>query len=166
MDNLTKHKLKLLAESYGWYISYEKHIMQLQRGGDRICFDRSNDLLTAEYPEGDGVVLLALEPDLIFDLFFDLMWYPDSVPRYRPKKSETPLNLDSWAEAWGHKGVEDVIVKLLRDIHQGRGLNRDFGGNLVLAEYAHGLIILSHDLLWSPTNVITLAEAKAFHGLV
>ena len=158
MNQNIKKNIRLLASKYDHDISYNHD--------SSICvFNEINNIFIKLINKAEVLISYNLEKDeeeilikanVFYDLFLNLL-ERNSLCKIELTEGD-PLSLDDWFEhegSFAKQQLKDLKNELARDEFTYKNLF----GNRILVEFYSGILILTDDLCWTPSNIIELKKA-------
>ena len=152
---LKKH-IKLLAEKFNHKVEYEKEVMVLQNVVDEIrIWEEDKYGTNVSYNEGkDLKIELKLNSENFYNVFIEILGRKSQEEKLMIGDGIL-LTIEEWIKEEGDF-AKDQIEGLKIDLENEQIEFRKLGGNRFEAEYFKGILILTDDLCWGKSNVISI----------
>ena len=152
---LKKH-IKLLAEKFNHKVEYEKEVMVLQNVVDEIrIWEEDKYGTNVSYNEGkDLKIELKLNSENFYNVFIEILGRKSQEEKLMIGDGIL-LTFEVWIKEEGDF-AKDQIEGLKIDLENEQIEFRKLGGNRFEAEYFKGILILTDDLCWGKSNVISI----------
>ena len=150
-----KKRLRLLVEKLGGTLEYgnDESIRLQLNTGSACLLSLSYDAMHCDINLGDTVFPIRAPKAFVFDIVSRLAT-PHLAPLLRKYNRGSLLTLQDYIDnEHGGPCIESLCERIADDPSIVR---TDLGGNRILAEYYHGVLILCDDLCEDATNVIEI----------
>ncbi|MDO1451295.1 hypothetical protein Q0590_33785 [Rhodocytophaga aerolata] len=156
MYHQTKKNIRVLAEKYHYTIQYDREVVRLEGGSNKIEVEPTNKgRLTIKYSASKGTERLEIPNDEIYDVLIELFRRKEADELHQ--KEGDLITLDLYRQEEGT--IVDQWLKQLKEEISTKGItHKEIGGNRIEAEYYKGLLILTDDLVFYLSNVIELEK--------
>tara|TARA_B100000795_G_scaffold116448_1_gene86471 strand:- start:291 stop:761 length:471 start_codon:yes stop_codon:yes gene_type:complete len=156
MNNFLKKNIRILAEKFNHKIEYQNDVVVLKNNINEIKLwetDKYGIYISYNIEDSSSKILKS-NNEIVYDILLDLLNRKEQKERLT-MKTGILLSIEDWIKEEG-EFAKDKLEELKKDLKYTKIKSRILGGNRYGAEYYNGLLILTDDLCWGKSNVVTI----------
>ena len=161
MNSDLKRNLRILSDHFDWRLSFQGNDLHLERGDLVIQLkEKRPSHIDLSYMNSAGEHFLNIPGADVYDIILQL--FHATTEGVLERRTAKVLEVADWLNEEGDFFL-DKLKQLVLDSPQGY---HHLGGNRILAEYLNGILILTDDLNYFKSNVLSVQNMKELEHLI